>query len=324
MYVHFWSSDYDIAHNVSHVRSDKFLVHSHPYYELHYVVGGDVTLLYDGREIRVQPHGLTLISPDVPHGLKVCSERAYERYTVHFTEDILSPAAKQVLLRVFSSDFQPRRDNHLKNVGMTNIVHYFQDLVRTEHLPPEVRERIIPPIIEALLSCVYVTVCNMEYLPDKQPEPYNGLEIVEYVNAHYRERISLGQLAEKFFCSKGYLNNLFKKKTGTTVMMYIQRLRLSYAQVLLDNGYSAIRASGLAGFSEYSSFYRAYVKMFGNAPSNDKSGPALPAMEPGHTRPMVLDDNAGIGSRQLRTSIWDLCPDVENLDEDPAVLRDRK
>lgn len=322
MYIHFWSSDYDIAFNASHVRSDRYLVHSHPYYELHYVIGGDVVILYDGREIQVQPHGLTLISPDVPHGLKVNSERSYERYTVHFTEDILSPAAKQILLSVFSPDFQPRRDNHLKNMGMTNVLHYCQDLVSTEHLPTEIRDRVVPLMIEALLSSIYLTICNMDYLPDTQFEPYNGVEIVGYVNAHYKERLSLGQLAEKFFCSKSYLNNLFKKKTGTTVMTYIQQLRLTYAQVLLDNGYSAIRASDLAGFSEYSSFFRAYVKMFGKAPSNDKSRPILRTVEPGHTQPIVSDDDSGAHTRKFRTSIWDLYPVVDDLDGDPSLLRD--
>ena len=44
------SANYCLAHNISHVSSDHFLIHSHPFYELYYFLSGDVHFLYDGIE----------------------------------------------------------------------------------------------------------------------------------------------------------------------------------------------------------------------------------------------------------------------------------
>ena len=42
-------------------------------------------------------------------------------------------------------------------------------------------------------------------------------------------------------------------------------------QQLLINGVPATQAASLAGFGDYTAFYRAYVKRFGHAPSHDRS-----------------------------------------------------
>lgn len=74
MYLHYPSSIYDIAQNISHVRADQFLIHSYPYYELHYVIRGDMEMLYVGQIVKVKPYGLTLIARNVLHGIRVVSE----------------------------------------------------------------------------------------------------------------------------------------------------------------------------------------------------------------------------------------------------------
>ncbi|MBE5869524.1 MAG: AraC family transcriptional regulator [Lachnospiraceae bacterium] len=44
------------------------------------------------------------------------------------------------------------------------------------------------------------------------------------------------------------------------------------AQHLLLNGFSARDAAAEVGFADYSAFYRAYVRILGHAPSEDKGG----------------------------------------------------
>lgn len=46
----------------------------------------------------MKPHTLIVIAPDVYHGIHVRSSDAYERFTVHFTSEIIAPARQSVLM----------------------------------------------------------------------------------------------------------------------------------------------------------------------------------------------------------------------------------
>ena len=126
MYIHYFSSNYDIAQNISHIPSRRFLIHSHASYELHYVISGDMEIMYAGHITQVKSCGLTLIAPNVPHGIRVLSDKPYERYTAHFTEDLIPPRLRPLLLQLFSSELYPARNNHLKSMGTTNLLPIFQ------------------------------------------------------------------------------------------------------------------------------------------------------------------------------------------------------
>ena len=95
--------------------------------------------------------------------------------------------------------------------------------------------------------------------------------VLAYLNRHFNETITLDDLADRFFISKNHLNRSFRKATGTTIRDYLIGKRVSYVQQLLINGIPATQAATLAGFGDYTAFYRAYVKRFGHAPSHDRN-----------------------------------------------------
>ena len=76
-------------------------------------------------------------------------------------------------------------------------------------------------------------------------------------------------LADKFYLSKYYLCRAFHKATGLTINEYVRRKRLVLVHELKDEGRSLTEAALMAGFHDYSSFYRAYVKEYGVSPRND-------------------------------------------------------
>lgn len=55
-----------------------------------------------------------------------------------------------------------------------------------------------------------------------------------------------------------------------TIMQYVIYNRVLYAKKLLSEGVLATEAALMAGFSEYSNFYRAYCKITGSKPGEDK------------------------------------------------------
>ncbi|MGN0778707.1 MAG: AraC family transcriptional regulator [Aristaeellaceae bacterium] len=269
MYIHFISADYDIAQNISHAASDGFVLHTHPYYELHYFVRGDVEFAYAGEVIRLQPHSLTLVNCNVPHGIRVLTEQDYERYTVHFTREMVPPHLREQLLDMFRGTGTGIAGNHVRRLGATNIHRSLKELVQLHVLPEEQRDLLAPPMIVALLICVMMAVGHAPLAEtEKEGRSLTSEKVIEFINAHLTEPLTLSDMARAFYCSKNYLNSLFKRETGSTVMNYVQLRRLHYARMLIENGYPVTKACTMAGFSEYSSFFRAYVKHFGASPSS--------------------------------------------------------
>ena len=105
-------------------------------------------------------------------------------------------------------------------------------------------------------------------------------EIIRYINQNLSAPLSLEGLAQTFYMSKNHLTAVFKRATGTTVARYILYKRMAIVRKELSMGVPAAEAASRAGFGDYSSFFRAYKKMFGCAPS-DKSAPGMPEMDKG-------------------------------------------
>ena len=128
------------------------------------------------------------------------------------------------------------------------------------------------PLSEAMSASLvnqFLLLMADEEIAQIDPEG-NGLvgQIIAYLNRHIGERLSIEQTAKRFFISKYYLCRLFKKHTGVTVLAYINSKRMAKAHQLISEGEPPTEVAYSLGFSDYSSFYRAYVKEIGKSPSN--------------------------------------------------------
>ena len=97
-------------------------------------------------------------------------------------------------------------------------------------------------------------------------------QILQYVNLHLFEDISLSSVSRAFFLSPSQLNRVFRRATGSSVGEYIRVKQLLAARERILAGTSPAAASAACGFRDYSTFFRAYRERFGCAPSRDHSG----------------------------------------------------
>lgn len=111
-------------------------------------------MLYAGQIVKVKPYGLTLIARDVPHGIRVVSEQLYERYTVHFTEEVLTEPSLAYLLSVFDTERFPQRNNHLPGMVHMSLLEEFKNLIHMCTLPKGQRDLLAPSMIQSLLTNV--------------------------------------------------------------------------------------------------------------------------------------------------------------------------
>ena len=90
---------------------------------------------------------------------------------------------------------------------------------------------------------------------------------LNYIDAHFNEKITLGDLAEKLSLNPCYLATLFKKEKGETFGNYLLRIRISTAKSLLtrtEYTYSQIAYS--LGFCSQSHFIKTFRKETGLTP----------------------------------------------------------
>lgn len=92
-------------------------------------------------------------------------------------------------------------------------------------------------------------------------------DIVEYINHHYAEDISLTDLSEQFFLTSSHIARLFKKYMGESVINYVNRVRIDSAKVLLDKGMSVKNVSEAVGYHSLNNFYKHFRKLTETTPA---------------------------------------------------------
>ena len=335
MHKVFSSSIYGAAHDISHVPSENFLIHSHPFYELYYFVSGDVKFLYDGAIYNMQPDSFIIVVPNVFHGIHVLSDKSYERYTLHFTEDVIRMNRRKLLMGAL-----PTLQNlygeggtlkhYTPDAKKLNLKPLFEEFDRLYELPKSAHLAGVETLTEAILLRLMLCA-GAESLPGDTQVFHAGLrdldEVRTYIHQNLTKKLTLEDVAGRFYVSKGKLNLRFSRQTGYTVMEYVNRCRLKYAQQLLLNGLSAAEACQASGFGDYTAFYRAYVKQLGHPPRLDKKEPAV---KPAH---LAVKDNLPFravgafsalhdgGQAEVETTIWDSNGSVNISAQDPAMLR---
>ena len=73
-----------------------FRWHCHALYELLYVVQGEGKFIVEGAEYPLCPHTVLLLRPYEYHYVCPTSDTPYERYVIHFSQELLLDAAKDL------------------------------------------------------------------------------------------------------------------------------------------------------------------------------------------------------------------------------------
>ena len=106
----------------------------------------------------------------------------------------------------------------------------------------------------------------------RMPHSRRNFEIMQYLDNHLSEDITIDLLAEKFYISKFHMMRRFREETGCSVHTYLSDRRLLLARDMIRNGTPATDACFHCGFRSYSSFSRAYGKLFGTTPTGRTGG----------------------------------------------------
>ncbi|MDR0136884.1 response regulator transcription factor [Metabacillus idriensis] len=107
--------------------------------------------------------------------------------------------------------------------------------------------------------CEHQTLNEKENIRHKQAVEY----MMQYVQEHYSENITLHDLSEQIYISRNYLSQIFKKATGLSFNHYVNKVRMEKAKNLILEGklliYEIAEEVGYKNTPYFSSLFKKYT-----------------------------------------------------------------
>lgn len=241
---------------------NKSRLHVHPKCELLCIFKGKGTVHIEGNKYDLRPGTFFLMRPGEAHYIVLDPSVPYDRSTLYFDPALFdSIDGKRSLLQPYF-EREPGKYNryHLADYNDTDCMRWYKSIMES---PDKINIAI------NLLSIL--RKLNEFYAYASQHAAQESLEyqILRYIQEHPQEELTPQMLCSRFYISRTQLYRRFKETTGTSVSEYISMRRVLRAQELITQGYKPTECYTLAGFSDYSTFYRAYIKHLGHSPNQE-------------------------------------------------------
>ena len=260
---------YDIVATHSktkHPQKKDFNLHIHDNCEIFLFLHGNADYFVEGTVYPLHKGDIIINRHSEAHHLILYSDAEYERKCINFPISIISDL-----------DTDKRIYNMFYNRPIGKYNHF-----SSKHFPERMWDYFISKICETNTQerkLIYLYALLDEMAEDfktvkstsKNIKNNKTADIIQYIDNHLFENISILTICERFYISQPHLNRLFKSATGSTVWNYITTKRLLYAKELLKCGEHPTKVYEECGYTNYVSFYKAYKKFYNISPLDSKN-----------------------------------------------------
>jgi AraC-like DNA-binding protein len=274
IYQYSYENQFYITHTDDPKAPAEYPVHIHDLYEIYYFLSGDVTYFIEGQSYTLSKHDLLVINTGELHKPVFNSSGPYERITIHFRPEYISSFQQKDYNLLYC--FERRKLGHHNRLDGTEIIanqvdQYFGSIKKYAIDKIRGSDLMIKTYFLQMLMALN------QIFSEKRTNPDNAMsydvkivEILDYINTHLHEQITLDSLEERFYVSKYHLCHLFRKNTGVTVGEYIAYKRILKAKEMLISGTPVLETCHAVGFRDYSNFYKTFRRLEGISPREYK------------------------------------------------------
>lgn len=246
--------------NYLYRRNRVHATHRHTFYIIELITGGSCTQYINGYAYACTPGSICLLSPFDYHYFRFPDEDAAS-CCVSFTEDVL---AKEVLDVLNSAEMpcflQLNKEETEETCRLLRLLD--SELSGMPEMYLSMSESIVNQLMISLLRSAGA----------EHPRPVHQKSdiryAIPYIRRHFREPLTLTEVAAVFNVTQNHFCKYFKKITGITFKEYLLQLRLEYAMKRLRLTRDSITEICLdSGFNSPSYFAKAFKSQFGCAPT---------------------------------------------------------
>ncbi|WP_379158725.1 AraC family transcriptional regulator [Paenibacillus sp. sgz5001063] len=242
--------------------------HFHDFYEIYYLLSGERHYYIHNRIYALQAGDLVFINKNQLHRTTSRNRSRHERILVSFDDLFLEPAAGYALnlAEMFQGEsFLLRSTAHEQG----EIADLLQAMLR------EQRDGALwsKPYLQTLLLQLLIRLDRIRgakppvVVPEQNEGQRRVYDIIEYLDVHYGDKLTLGGIAEHFFISSTYLCRTFKQTTGFTLIEYLNYVRIRETKALLkETEWRVARIAQETGFESIAHFGRVFKGITGRSP----------------------------------------------------------
>lgn len=257
--ISFDEGKYTFHHTIGTPKKDRFRRHMHNGYEILYFLSGDAEYIIKGSVYRLKPRDLLFIHPRTFHNLIPLTDATYERFCINFPENRIP----EVLL-----PFAEHSEEIYRIPKDSLVDRFFENWAEAEKQFSEEEMRVY---LYPQISTVLLYLCHLPSEAAVKPIHENRTleKILRYIDEHPEEPLTAESLSAKFYMSTSWIVHTFRQMLGISLMQYIAKKRILYAESLLRAGNSPTEVFKRCHYESYSTFYRQYKKILGHSPQED-------------------------------------------------------
>ncbi len=256
--------------------------HFHPWWEIMYIVSGERTFFYANRTFHITAGTFLCIAPGVLHRAINPADEVCHLYNVYFSDSgnatpeddfrmkmIIPLLDKTKPCTVLSAQNQDRVTDLFSKMGKEIFLSQSQI---TSEADSQKASSDTQAMVWSLLCEMLVTVLRQEKWGGdgiQTTDAMNGhlAPILDYLNTHYCESLSLEEVSSKFGITPSHLSRSFKLATRFGFVEYINSLRVSESCRLLRNSSLSVLEIALkCGFGSVTQFGRCFKELTGVSP----------------------------------------------------------
>lgn len=252
------------------------LFHWHTDMELIYVHDGQAQFHIDYDYFNSEKGDIILIRPNALHSIHPIGKKYHFMDAINFHLDLLGYstldyASINYLQPLYNGQLDFDRVIKPHQTGYTAIRKLLIEAMEIGYNRENYFELELKSKLLSLLGLLfkYGYVHSKEQTHDAYRREEKIRTIIDYINAHYQEELTIDHLASICNYSPTYFMNFFKKNLGVSCMDYLISYRLRKATELLQHSsLSILEIASEVGFTNLSNFNRQFKKAYHMTPSH--------------------------------------------------------
>lgn len=254
--------------------------HYHNYYQVCFVARGEIIHHQGGDAVTLRAGDAFIVPPGFIHALHFEGVNT-ELYSLAFDIGLFEAGFSQSNAYRFleelhtGSEAAQKRSVRLRVVldeNQRRLVRHLLDCLISQQRADYPRGlSAAPSIVESVLYLLAQVYYGQPSRAGQFAEKDSTVlrQCVAYVDSHYKERLSVDELARRFGISRSAFCAVFPQIAGMPLRKYIANKRIMEAQMLIRSRpeWSLARVAGESGYEDLTTFYRNFLQITGVTPS---------------------------------------------------------